>query len=755
VTEATAISTRSDPVLVATKLHVPDLRPGLVAREELVARLVEGGGRKLTLVCASAGWGKTLLLSEWHAAKEESRPFAWVSLDPGDDDPVRFWRYLIGALQTVEPDLGRAALATVADAGPALIEVVLPPLINDLAALPRPLVLVLDDYHLVRNELINASVAYLLRHLPTTVQVAIASRADPPLPLGSLRAAGTLTEIRAAELRFSDAEAEALLNGSLELGLEPTDVAVLRTRTEGWAAGLQLAGLSLQGHEDRHAFVEAFAGDDRHIGDYLQELLADQPSSAREFLLRTSILERMCAPLCDAVTGNADAAVRLEELHRSNLFLVPLDARREWYRYHHLFRDLLRQELARAAPGLIGELHRRASSWHREHGTVEEAIAHATVAGDYTEAGELIARHWRPIWNLGQRETVAAWIDALPRDVVLGDPRLCLARGWTSLFLGAFDEVESWVLAAEDGSLPGPLYDGSASVEQNAALLRCTHAYFAGDVGRSIEHARRALALDQDEASPTRAASRFLLALPLYLAGEAAASEELLVEALRPRPGLDWADLLLSILATLASTSLDRGDLAQSEHYAAEAEQLVSELRLDELPSVTLVQVARGRLLEQRGELVGAATSFRRAIELARRGGRRLSLARALLLLARLEHRRREHATARALAREAREVLATCADPGLLGELLAKTERTLLLMPPRRAAAGLPADPELSERELTVLRLLESKLTQREIAAELYVSFNTVKGHTRSIFRKLGVASRDEAVARGRELDLL
>ena len=754
MTKAAASSPRSEPVLVATKLHVPDLRPGLVAREDLVTRLVEGADRKLTLVCAPAGWGKTLLLSEWHASKDESRPFAWVSLDPGDDDPARFWSYAIAALRTVEPELGHRALTALPSAGPDLVDVVVAPLLNELASLTRRIVLVVDDYHFVRNELIHTSVAYLLRHLPRSSQVAIASRADPPLQLAALRAAGEVTELRAADLRFSDGEADALLNSALGLGLDAADVELLQVKTEGWPAGIQLAALSVQAQDDRHAFVASFAGDDRQIGDYLHDVLAEQPAELRDFLLRTSVLERLCAPLCDAVTGSDRAREHLEAIHRSNLFLVALDGRGEWYRYHHLFRDLLLHEVGRHDASLVPELHRRASAWHRVHGDAGEAIAHATAAGDFADACELIARHWRPLWNLAQRETLAAWIDALPRDAVLADPRVCLARGWTALFLGRPEEVEGWVRAAECGTPPGPFYDGSVSVEENAALLRCTHAYISGDVGRSIAEGRRALSFHPEGASPVRAVTGLVLALPLYLAGELTSARELLEDVHRRLSELSWAETLLAALGALAAVRLDAGELAPAESALAEAERVMAERGLDESPSGTLVCLARGRLLEKHADTARAASAFERAAVLARRAGRRLDQANALIAHARLE-RRRDHAKARSLAREARTVLSTCPDPGVLADALARTERALQLAPPRRTDPQLPANAELTERELMVLRLLDSKLTQREIAAELYVSFNTVKWHTRSIFRKLGVASRDEAVARGRELGLL
>jgi LuxR family maltose regulon positive regulatory protein len=730
------------------------MRSGMVSRPRLVARLVGGRELKLALLCAPAGWGKTTLLSEWLASPEESRQFAWVSLDPGDGDPGRFWSYVIGALRAVRPDAGDAALAALPAAGAAPSDTVIPLLVNDLAAVDEPLVLVLDDYHLIRAAAVHDSVAFLLRRLPASVQLAVASRADPPLPLGALRAARDVVELRAAELGFSEDEAAEFLNDTLGLGLEASDVGSLHARTEGWAAGLGLAALSIGRHRDRRAGVEALTGEDRQIGDYLHEVLAEQPAGLREFLLRTSILERFCASLCEAVTGAGNAAEKLERVERSNLFLVPLDSRGEWYRYHHLFAELLRHELVRASPELAAELHRRASAWHREHGTVEEAIVHARAAGDHTEAADLIARQWLPIAVRGQRETVAAWIDDLPRDVVMGDARLCLARAWIALILGAFDEVEPWVLAAGSGPLPGPLYYPSPgpSIEASAAQLRSLGAAFGGDVGRAIDHARTAVALDEDEASPTRSLSLLAVAYPLYFAGELEASEALLLEARRARPQPEFAQTHVYILALLASMSLDRDDLAEADRYVAEAEGLVSERRLDEQPFVALVHVARGRLLDQRPEPADAAASFDRAVELARRSGRRLDLAYALLLLARLKRRQRDYLAARSLVREAGSVLAACPDPGWLRELLATAERSLQLTAPRRRPSHPPIDPDLSERELAVLRLLASDLSQREIGAELYISLNTVKFHIRNIFRKLGVSSRAEAVARGREL---
>ena len=743
-----------EPVLVATKLHVPRLRPGVVPRSQLVARLVAGRECKLTLVCAPAGWGKSTLLSEWHASSDETRSFAWLSLDPADHDPVRFWNYAIGALRSVRPGFGAAPAAALRSAGPDLVDVVVTPLINELAALPEPLVLVLDDYHLVRAEPIHASLAFLLRHLPDTLHLAIASRADPPLPVSGLRAAGQVTEIRAADLRFNEAEAEELLNGSLGLDLARSDVDALRERTEGWAAGLQLAALSARTVENRREFVAAFAGDDWLLGDYLREVLADQPPSLRDFLLQTSVLERLCAPLCDAVTGRDDGADQLDAVERSNLFLVSLDTRREWHRYHHLFRELLRHELVRTAPELVPELHRRASAWLRAHDDIDEAIAHATAAGDFDDAGELIAGHWRPVWSQGQFETVVRWIDALPPEAVTADARLCLARGWAALYLDEPQQADRWRRLGEQAPLPAPFQDGTTSLQEGAAILEAALANLGGDAGGAVEAARRALAHNRDQTSPSRVVANVHLGMGAYYAGDLTTAEASLEEALRSPLADEWASVRLAGLGNLAAVQVEAGRLDRATQTLADTDEAIARFGIPESGFACRSWIARGRLLELTGEQTAAEAAFERAVTLARRVGSRLVIGHGLLARALLARRRGAHSEARRLAREARRVLADCPDPGVVDELLAGTERTLQLTS-RAAQTSRVVGVELSERELTILRLLASDLSQREIGSELYISLNTVKGHTRSIFRKLGVSTRADAVARGRELTLL
>ena len=735
-------------VLVSTKLHAPGVRRGMLSRDTLVVRLGAGVGSRLVLLCAPAGWGKSELLAQW--SKADPRPFAWLSLDPDDDDPVRFWSYVIAAVRSLAPDFGGALLGALSNAGPRLIDSVMPRLINELAELPEPLVLVLDDYHLIQDELIHASVAYLLRHAPRGFQLVLATRVDPPLPLARLRAAGELVDVRADELQFDGSETDALLNGALALELEPPDVDLLQERTEGWPAGLQLAALSLRNRSDRSAFIRSFAGDDRQVGDYLQEVIESASPPLREFLLRTSVLERMCAPLCEAVVG-PDAGRLLGEAFRSNLFIVGLDDRGHWFRYHHLLRDLLRSELSRAAPQLVGELHSRAYEWHLAQGDLDEAIAHATAAGRVDDARELIALNWHAAWHWNPA-TVARWIDSLPPGALEGDARVLLARGWALVFSGRPDEVESLVAAAMTAPVPGEPRDEIGSVTTKAAILRACVAYQRGDLEQVQALAR--FAADDGPAPAGEALSQMMIGLAGLFRGQGAAVAAAF-ERSRALSGVAWRQVFLTSLAALTTIRAEAGDLAAAERLQAEADALMAEHGFEESPTASLAYSARGMVLELRSDTAGALAAYARAAELARRDGWPLDLVHAAVLQAQLLRRGKDIAGARALAREARAAVATCPDPGALPERVEKLERVLQLVASAAPAAAPDGLEPLSDRELAVLRLLATDLSQREIGAQLFVSFNTVKSHTRTVFRKLGVASRADAVEKAREQGLL
>jgi LuxR family maltose regulon positive regulatory protein len=462
--------------LLATKLFVPRPRPDLVPRPRLLARLDAGlDGRRCSLLSAPAGAGKTSLLAAWLA--ELGRPVAWLTLDERDQDAGQVLRYLVAALQTIAPDCGRGALAWLDAPRPPPPEVVVTSLVNDLAALPANGLLVLDDYHLVRAPAVHAAVVFLLDHLPPALHLVIASREDPPLPLPRLRAGNQLAEVRAADLGFSVEEAATFLGAGMGLRLEWEQVTALVERTEGWAAGLQLAGLALRDRPDPAAFVADFAGGHRLVADYLTaEVLDRQPTSTRRFLLATGVLDRLCAPLCDALLGAGDSQEVLEELERANLFLVPLDDERVWFRYHHLFADALRARLVReAGTGAAAALHRRASAWFGREGLLPEAIDHA-LAGDAVDDAAALLEELAPAMfvTMGIHQALAAWLAALPEPVVRARPLLCLAHAWLLIHRVELGPATAWIEAAT-GALPAAGDDARPA----RGAVAATRAYMA------------------------------------------------------------------------------------------------------------------------------------------------------------------------------------------------------------------------------------------------------------------------------------
>ena len=495
--------------LLETKFHIPGLRRGQVPRPRLTARLTGGAERKLTLISAPAGFGKTTLVAEWLATMaDDARSTAWLSLDPGDSQATTFWSYVIAALQTVAPGVGTTSLAMLRDPQPPPVESILATLVNDLSATAarRDLVLVLDDYHLIDAPEIHRGVAFLLERLPAHVRVVIATRADPGFPLARLRARGELAEIRAADLRFTADEAIAYLDEVMGLDLTAGDVAALEARTEGWIAALQLAALSMQGRSDAAAFIAGFAGDDRYIVDYLvEEVLQRQPEPVRRFLLRTSILTRLSGGSADAVTGEGGGKAMLEQLDRGNLFLVPLDDRREWYRYHHLFADVLLTRLMDEEPDHVSDLHRRASAWYEGHGEPSEAIRHALAAGDVAHAADLMERSMPAMRRSRQEAAMLGWLQGLPGELIAARPVLSVHYAGLLLDSGQLAGAEERLRDAEkwlEGS-DTPIVSDAAEFRRlpgAIAVYRAADAHQRGDVASTLAYAARARALiDQDD----------------------------------------------------------------------------------------------------------------------------------------------------------------------------------------------------------------------------------------------------------------
>jgi LuxR family maltose regulon positive regulatory protein len=724
---AAATTTFPAGIPLGTKLNPPAGARSRVARPALVERLVKPEPRRLTLVDAPAGWGKTTILSEWASDSREERQFAWFTIDRGDNDPVRFWAYAIEALRRVAPSVGSASLNALGVSGTNPVEIVLPPLINELAALDERLVLVLEDYHLIQDSAVHEGVAFLLEYQPPTLELAIATRLDPPLPLARLRARGELVELRAAELRFTGPEAGELLHATLGDRLLEEDVARLLVRTEGWAAGLYLAALSVAGRDDASAFIEAFAGDDRHIVDYLGgEVLDGLDAETREFLLRTSILERVSGSLCDHVLDSEGSARRLVEIERANLFLVPLDDRREWFRYHHLFGDLLRHELERSEPEHLARLHRRAGEWLGASGAVDEAVPHFLAAGDDVEAARLVAEQWRGPFNRGELATVDRWLDELPERIVERDPDLRLARAWVAMDSGRPRDGERWLASAGE------------DVTSEALVLHAVLCFKLGKLGHAEEIARQATEVAPRDAPLGLPVARCILGIARYFRGSFEDAAASLQEAARLAAAGDNRLARIYALGYLALARLDQGDVEGARAPVGEALDLAGAPAAAEHFVTALALLARGRLDSDEETLEQAAA-------LARRGAAPLEIGVALLGLG---ERRRDPAT---LA-EARAALDGCEEVGLLPEWIAEAELRLRgrTPGPKRRIAG-----DLSDRELAVLRLLPSSSSLREIASSLYLSLNTVKTHTKSIYRKLDASSREEAVERGRTLGLL
>ncbi|WP_116998653.1 LuxR C-terminal-related transcriptional regulator [Desertimonas flava] len=518
-------------LLLASKLKAPQRRRGTVPRPRLDERLEPANQPALTLVSAPAGFGKTTLLADWVAARaERGHPTAWLSLDADDNDAPRFWHYVVAAVRTVAPELGRTTLSTLASMPDALTAAV-SALVNDVATLPVGIGLVLDDYHLVDNHDIHGSMRFLVEHAPPQLRIAVASRADPPWPLARLRSRGELLEVRGADLRFTTEEAGTYLNGSMGLDLAAVDVATLGERTEGWIAALQLAALSMRDRDDTARFVHSFAGTDRFVVDYLaEEVLERQPPDVRSFLLQTAVLGRLCGPLCDAVTGRAGGQATLVDLEAANLFVVSLDDQREWYRYHHLFADVLRARLLAEQPASVAELHRRASDWYRVHDAWPEAVDHALSAHDHGRAAQLVELAAPTMRRDRQEATLRRWLEAMPSDLLAERPVLGIALVGARMATGdregvadLLDDVERHLGDPGDPSRSAPVVfdqDEYARLPEQVAVYRAALSLLAGDTSATLAHARRALALAEPADHLRRGAATALTALARWTEGD-------------------------------------------------------------------------------------------------------------------------------------------------------------------------------------------------------------------------------------------
>jgi LuxR family transcriptional regulator, maltose regulon positive regulatory protein len=633
--------------LLATKLYIPPPRPNVVLRPRLIERLNQGLQHKLTLISAPAGFGKTTLLSEWVASLNSevsvlsselaihcqfktqnsklNTPVAWLSLDEGDNDPTRFLAYLVAALQTIGSTIGAGVVGVLQAPQPPAIESILTALLNDITTVADHFVLVLDDYHVIDAKPIDTALTFLLAHLPPQMHLVIATREDPQLPLARLRARSQLTELRITDLRFTRSEAAEFLNQMIGLNLSTEDIAALEARTEGWIAGLQLAALSMQGQQDTASFIQSFTGSHHFVMDYLlEEVLQQQSASIQTFLLRTSILERLCGPLCAAVLLDASASAQatLEYLERANLFIIPLDNERRWYRYHHLFAELLRQRLYQSiaaakgdAESRVNELHIRASQWYEDHGLELEAFHHAAAANDIERAERLIEGKGIPLHLRGAVTTILDWLASLPTTVLNARPALWWRYASLLLINGQTTGVEEKLDAAEAALQDTEADDKTRNLIGRIATARAVLALTRYQVETIIAQSRRALSYLHPNNLFNRATANWTLGVAYFLQGDRAAARRAYTEAIAFSQAS--GDSFTTILATIGLGNLQEADNQLS--LAAETYRRVLQLAGDQpLQIIYDAHLGLAHVLYEWNDLSGAEQHGRQSLHLAR-----------------------------------------------------------------------------------------------------------------------------------------
>ena len=718
----------------------------MLHRPRLLEMVDSDGGAALTVVNAALGYGKTTLLRLWCIERPEA--VVWMTLDAADDNPVRLWTHLATAVERLGQGLGGRALMYLGVRG-ALVETAVDELMNGLVAYGRPVAIVLDDLHAVGSEASLRSIAHAINRLPANARVLAATRSEPSISVARLRARGALREIRARELAFTADEASELIaREGIELSRESVELLV--ERTEGWPAGLYLAVLWLRNLDDPDQGVRAFVGSARHVADYLtDEVLTALAPQTRDFLLRTSVLDRFTPELCDAVLGREDSAGVLAELARSNMFLVALDARGEWYRYHHLFGELLQLELGRQEAAV---LRRRAAAWCRAHGLVEDAIDYAAAAGDAETVAELLVEnHLEFIWG-GRTGRFLGWVRWLPSELLLEHPVLP-AAGAAAAALLARPEVDVQRLLAvaerarrERPQLWSPYVEAAAEVTRSNVIER-------GDVGEAVEHARRAVAAARAGADVLTACGLASLSQALFFAGELDETRRIAVQVVERPDAPDVPDGYVASLGLLALVDAEQGRTESAEAWASQATSFARQRFQADSWTASMAHLGLALACTAAGRLDEAEREALRGELLRRAPQPTVGHAHALLVLAHVRIARSRLERAANDLQRAQRMIAGFPDPGRLPAIAAAVEQDLATA--RANPGNLDMVEEPSAAELAVLRGLASGLSRREIGERLYISLNTVKTHTRELYRKLGVTSRADAVARAEALGLL
>lgn len=761
--------------LLQTKMNMPGIRPSFVPRPHLIAKLNQGlhQGCKLTLVSAPAGFGKTTLVVEWAVAYRRGMQIAefktlpqlavqnpklcWLSLDEYDNNLTRFMSYFIAALQTIEPDMGETAVALLHSSTPVPIEAVLTSLLNDIISLvagedrANPLILILDDYHHITTRTVHDALTFLLENLASNCHLFLISRVDPPLALSRLRARSQLTEIRQADLRFTAVEAAAFLNDVMSLSLTAGQVEMLETRTEGWIAGLQMAALSIRGRDDRADFIAAFSGSHRFILDYLtEEVIQGLPNDLQQFLQQTSILGRLRGSLCEAVTGQEKGWATLEELEASNLFLIPLDEERVWFRYHHLFAEVISKRLHRHYREQIPELHLRAAHWFRQNNLFDEAIKHALAANDYPLAADMVESQAEELLKLGRLSTLAGWLKKVPQEIVNDRLQLSVAAAWVDLLTGKLANIEAYLTAAEQNL---DSVDHPNDLRGQIAAIRFYAAALMGNLDRAMDQAQEAL----DQLAPDNLTARSVVAAVLggiygFLQEHALALTHL-KEAVELGEQAGNTHGVVGALNSMGDVLRNQGNLAEAEKVYYQALHLGKGRRGQPLPISAGVYASLAELRLAQKDFVDARQFAQTGLELGERWLNAESQIVAYLALAKIEHLEGQQDAARKALEKAKRLAASHQVPPPRVAQIMACEQEIEVAPGGRSDQGL-LNP-LSERELEILGLFAAGLSNKEVADKLIISLGTVKAHSSNIYRKLDVRNRAQAIIRAGELNLL
>jgi LuxR family maltose regulon positive regulatory protein len=728
--------------LLNTKLSAPRARPGSLPREELVSRVLRNSERAaISVIEAPPGWGKSTLLAMWCERSGCADRFAWFSIEAAENDPGLFWAYVIAALERVVPGVGEDASAILRAPGTSALEHVVPTLLNALDDVEDPIVLVLDDYHVIVDPRIHEAMGFFIEHVPDGCRVVIAGRAVPDLPLARLRAQARLFEIGIDDLRLGPAEARELLEQETGIALDEATAGEVQERTEGWAAGLHLAALSLRGRPDAGTLVADFTGDHRLLADYLaSEVLDGLADDVRGFLYDTCILDRLSAPLCDAVRGASGSQQYIDLIERRQLFLIPLDNRREWYRYHHLFMELLRREQQRVDPDRALVLHGRAAAWLREHGSTDEALHHLFEAGDAAEAGKILAAEYMNYVVDGRTDSVLRWFEMVPFATMRSSNVLCLARAVTLLQCNRMSDSERWLEVAEQAppSSARSLAGFFPSFESAVAIVRASVFYHAGNVAESRRWSRRAHALD-----PVFDGDVFLTTtLPANAAYRDGEFAEALAGYERDRvwaASIGYSLIQLHAAATIAVIHVRQGNLSSARERLRECGQVYEQSNLRSHWTRAPAELAAGLIAQADGDHELAIERLRFASDLASRGADRLVTIEILQALAAVERHVGHDTDAARHEAAADHLLATCRDPGaVLREHGPSKSGT------RRGNGTRPAG--LTERQIDVLRLVAQGLSNAEVARSLDVSERTVHAHLRALYVRIGARNRTAAV---------